>query len=371
MKTQSQIFERNSNFELLRIIAMLLIVSYHFIFHLNIDINDISFFPNKLLINLFMFNGKLDANIFMLISGYFLIKSKFKLKKLIKLYISTTLCSIMIVLLLSLFDCPLQITDYLKSFFPIFFNVYWFITSYFIIYVFTNYINKFLYMLSKREYFILLILLGIVLSLFPSFFSIKMIGENNFLWLLFIYMIGGYINLYVHNKKKISNILIGIMIYLIAVFSSFLFQYLGNFYSVFNKFQFYFSKQFSMFLLLSSIFVFLGFCNIKLKNKKINSISSTMIGVYLIHDNYLLRKVLYFDILKNNLYINSHFFVFRILITIFTVFIVSIILTKIYQYIFYKIFNKNYKKLEFKIKNSEMIKKINKKINHYFNLCEE
>ena len=371
MKLKSQNIDRNSNFEILRIIAMLLIVSYHFVFHLNIDINKIIFFPNKLIVNLFMFNGKLGVNIFMLISGYFLIHSKFNLKKAIRLYINTTIISIIIVLILSVFNFPLQMVDYIKSFFPIFFNVYWFITSYFIIYIFTDYINKFINSLTKKEYFCLLILLGVLLALLPSLFSIKMVGENNFLWLLFIYLIGGYINLYVKNDKIFSNIFLGISMYLIAVLSSFFFQQLGKYYYVFDKYQFYFSKQYSIFLLLASIFIFLGFRNIKFKSKNINLIASTMMGVYLIHDNYLLRKVLYFNILKNDLYINSHYFVYRIIITICIIFIVSVVLTLIYHYIFNKMFNKIYNKMKNKIKYSNKIQKLTKKVNCYFNLLEE
>ena len=86
--------KRSSNIELLRIVSMLLIVSYHVILHLDIDTSTISIIPNRILINLFMFNGKFGVNLFMLISGYFLIHTKFKIKNMLKLFINTSICTI-------------------------------------------------------------------------------------------------------------------------------------------------------------------------------------------------------------------------------------------------------------------------------------
>lgn len=364
MKTESN-KKRSSNIELLRIVAMLLIVSYHVILHLDIDTSTISIIPNRILINFLMFNGKFGVNLFMLISGYFLINAKFKLKNALKLFINTSICAIAILALLFFLKVPIGITDYIQNIFPMFFNVYWFITTYFVIYLLINYINRFLQNLPQKKYFILLIILGIVLSVLPSFFHIVMVNNNNFVWLIYLYFIGAYIKLYIPIKNKSAKyIVIGVFIYGLGVLSAFVFQYLGTKYTIFLEQQFYFAKQFSIFLLLASIFIFLGFLGLNTKiSTKINTIASGMIGVYLIHDNYLLRKYLYFDVFQNNLFVNSPYFGLRILLTIILIFICSTILTLLYKQTIGKCVDKGCQILEEKIMNSKSLKNINKKFN--------
>ena len=70
---------RNAAFELLRIIAMLFIIAHHFYVHGGFS----SISPtNKALMTFFEFGGKFGVAIFVMISGYFLVNSKFKIKKL-------------------------------------------------------------------------------------------------------------------------------------------------------------------------------------------------------------------------------------------------------------------------------------------------
>ena len=88
-----------------------------------------------------------------------------------------------------------------------------------------------------------------------------------------------------------------------------------------------------------------------------------MIGVYLIHDNYLLRKYLYFDVFQNNLFVNSPYFGLRILLTIILIFICSTILTLLYKQTIGKCVDKGCQILEEKIMNSKSLKNINKKFN--------
>ena len=74
---------RLSNFELLRIISMLLIVAHHFSVHSHLisDTPIINVYLQRALAT----GGKVAVNLFVLISGYFMINSTFKFKKLLKL----------------------------------------------------------------------------------------------------------------------------------------------------------------------------------------------------------------------------------------------------------------------------------------------
>lgn len=75
---------RKSNFELMRIIAMLMIVLWHVIIYGNI----LGIYYNSFMSSLFSFLKfflVIRVNLFMLLTGYFQISTKFKFSKIIKI----------------------------------------------------------------------------------------------------------------------------------------------------------------------------------------------------------------------------------------------------------------------------------------------
>lgn len=80
---------RSSNIELLRIIMMIAIIAHHFVVNSGItklyDFNNIT--GNMIFLQIFGFAGKAMINGFLLISGYFMIKSKTSFKKILRLYL--------------------------------------------------------------------------------------------------------------------------------------------------------------------------------------------------------------------------------------------------------------------------------------------
>lgn len=89
---------RESNFELLRIIAMMFIFVYHYINYGGI-LNVGSYTINKL-IALFLYSGgRVGVNIFILIMGYFMINSKFKIKKVFKMMFQVFFYSVILAIL--------------------------------------------------------------------------------------------------------------------------------------------------------------------------------------------------------------------------------------------------------------------------------
>lgn len=89
---------RNSNLELYRIIVMLLIVAHHYIVNSGLieKISQSPFDANTVSMALLGSWGKTGINCFVLITGYFMCKSRFTLKKLIKLYLQITFYSLII-----------------------------------------------------------------------------------------------------------------------------------------------------------------------------------------------------------------------------------------------------------------------------------
>ena len=64
-----------------------------------------------------------------------------------------------------------------------------------------------------------------------------------------------------------------------------------------------------MLILLLSLFLFLGFKELKVRNSRaINLISSLTFGIYLIHDNWQIRRYLWNNVIKGPLFQESPWF---------------------------------------------------------------
>ncbi|MGL4862403.1 MAG: acyltransferase family protein [Cetobacterium sp.] len=80
--------ERSSNFELLRIFAMVLIVTHHYSIHGNWEFNEV-ISMSKLYIQFLSIGGKLGVNLFIMITGYFMCDSNYRVQTIKKIAIQT------------------------------------------------------------------------------------------------------------------------------------------------------------------------------------------------------------------------------------------------------------------------------------------
>lgn len=318
--------QRNSNLELLRIISMVLIVMHHYAVHGGFQLLEKNLSLNKIIIQILSGGGQLGVNLFILISGYFLIDSKFKINKFLKLVFETFFYSfvIMVVFTVSKSNLNIGIKDIIISFLPITYSSYWFVTCYIVLYLFIDNINPTIKALDKKKYFQLILLLLLLLCIIPSF-TLGKPGYSQFVWFIFVYLVAGYIKLYpckfMFNFK--INFILGILFYLIVLFSFIIFDYLGIPDTFFGKGVTHFAQTNSIFIFLSSVFTFLAFKNIKMKNYKLlNVISSTTFGIYLIHDNFLMRKFIwgeYFKVYEHFKDTNLLFYSLKIIILVFII----------------------------------------------------
>lgn len=136
MNLNKSIIERNLNFELLRIIAMFMVVMLHvngfggLLNGYNPTLHPIPF----LISNFIEFLCIIAPNLYVLISGYFLSNKKysFKIEKFFQLILVTCFWSWMIGLVSCLF-LKANIGDFLFSgIFPVLSRRYWFVTDYII-----------------------------------------------------------------------------------------------------------------------------------------------------------------------------------------------------------------------------------------------
>ena len=315
--------QRNSNLEILRIISMLFIVSCHFVNKGFGDYNLVISNPNNYLIYFLDLFGKVGVDIFILISAYFMINSKFTLKKLLVLggeiyFYSLMLCLIMLMLVPTM---PITPTEILKTIFAIS-HGYWFMTCYIVLMLFSPFLNKFIKGLSKNTLLKLLLLLIIIWSIYPTFTGTSLMYGDSFgygfmAWFIVLYFMGAFIRLHLDVKQFSSKKLFVLLIASIALLylGSAIIGQLGiliNMESLTNgeisgnmAFEF-FTRENKFFVLTTSVVLFLIFLKRnEFSNKYINYIAGSVLGVYLIHVNVFVREYLWKSLINVSSYYNS------------------------------------------------------------------
>ena len=355
--------ERQSNFELLRIIAMIMIVAHHLTIHcfavqlgdkslyaLGESFNKAIFFKKLLLPQLFMTGGKIANIIFVLITGYFLIDRKINITKQIKKIFSQLAFVVPIIVFVSFLFYRYHSNTFIGiQNFNILNSDYWFIGYYIgIISIAYIFLNKFLNKLKKKEYDILLAIMFSILSIAFLRNSISDISPNILTLFvgIFIYSLGGYIRLYSPFKNIRTIILFFIII--ISIIALCINNYNNTLVNIniaqSNNMQGTYQSligysEYSIFCLLIGISTFEIFRRIKMKNIRIiNYISSSTFMIYLLHDNDFFRNVWRETNWIEVYYNNSVKFIFLYLMWLAIIFGIGILIYTIY-YLILKLIN--------------------------------
>ena len=301
---------RQSNIELLRIVAMLLIICHHFSLYSGFNYPTDTLSINRLWVQFVQMGGKIGVNIFILISGYFLVSAQsIKTSKIVKFWGQVffySMCTFVIFVASGL--RPFGIEELIHHLFPIIFAQWWFPTLYFLLLLLAPYINRFLRTMDRLQYACFLVVLSIIWCIIPTFTE-QMMQCNLLLCSIFVYSIGGYIKTFNVKVKSSSLKLIGLAIFTIGLtFSTvILFDYLGIKHSFFANRITTFYDMWDLPIIIISVLLFLGFIKINIPyNKYINAISAATFGVYLIHENGYIRPIIWDSIFKTVSYSNSN-----------------------------------------------------------------
>ncbi len=311
--------QRDMNFELLRIISMLFIIALHYISHSGLEQRLESYSFNWVFIDFVKEISIIAVNLYVLITGYYMIKSNITVKKVVYIWTLTVFYSILLLIFSIILGRKLGIVAVIKAFLPFSSGIYWFVTAYIALYILLPFINKFLLSLSKKQYqlllFILLLMIVVVKSIFPDNIYIEPSTKGNHLsWLIYVYMLGSYIRLWYDRKVMKKNICL-LIPFLIALFVAIIRLISGKYFGIsINRLL----SAVNIFNFISMVCMFLYFRELQIKNVKVNyiisKISSTTFAVYLIHNNPSFRPLLWRKVMGTFSFINSpslliHFFI--------------------------------------------------------------
>lgn len=347
---------RESGIELLRIISMVIIVFHHFAIHSDIDFGNSEL--NEFIMHLFSIGGKLGVNIFVFISGYFLVKSKFNLKKTVMLVLQVFFWSVVCMSVICLFGLADPKPEKIfQSFFPLMYQMYWFASAYFVMYLLSPFLNIFINAATKKQLQTLLVLIFVLWSVLGTIMNSNF-SMSDLTWFIFLYILAAYIRIYPNKQTEkvgLNFALFGACIVLdgilLGVFQKFGWQL--SFLYMETKQERCLIKANHILIILAAIFIFLAFKNIKIGNiKSINLIASATFGVYLIHDNAFVRPWLWKEFLDTQSYADSRLFIFYAIAVVLAIYISCTVLELLRKFLIEKPISKLYDIIEPKVKNA-------------------
>ena len=333
-----QTIQRNSRLELLRILCMLMIVAYHYSIY-GFYSDDVLFSSNKTLIELLSLGGETGVSVFVLISGYYMVSSRYSFRKFM-LYLGQiwfyTIGSLLLFLLVFPRSGLVDRSMISMSLLPLSKGHYWFATSYFVLMLLSPFLNVFISKASRSQLLAAIwTLLGVYLLL-PAFFDIYL-THSTIARFLTLYLTAGYIRLYSTGRPGRFRRYLAVTLALAAfavlwiAAANLLGRRLNNAFLLNHANVFSHSMLFAyaMALALFLVFVSASPCC----SKTINRLAALTFGVYLFHENQLLRSM-WQSIFKTAQFVNSPWLPLHALCAIVSVYVAGSLLEFLRQHTF-------------------------------------
>lgn len=338
---------RIAGIELLRSVAMLMVITLHYldkggILVPLIERQGIAGYLAWLLKSFCI----VAVNTYVLVSGYFLVEAGFKLRRLIYLVLQLLFYSLLVPAVLVLCGMvPMQeltLYHFLNYIFPLQMNHYWFATAYIFMYMFVPVLSVGVKQMTQKQLQTVIVLLLIVFSLEKTILPFQLTSDEHgydVVWFLCLFLIAAYIRFY--GIPKLNKSWKGFLLYAGSCMGIFLLAVVIAFFSNrLDKFAYFVDNTFNynhILCLLGAVGLFLGFLNWKMPEGKAAKIARAIapytFGVYLLHENREFRY-LWPELLGVTQYGDGQWSVLHWLISIAVVFIVGIMVDYVRSLLF-------------------------------------
>lgn len=296
--------QRNSSIELLRLVAMLMIVIGHttstvggiadsiILSDYTIDLRNNTTEIWRFILILFEYFGSIGNAIFIVISSWFLTNSKkINYIKIVRMIVDVSIFSGIIMFMFILCGYKLPLVYMIKTMFSVTLSNYWFITCYILIYIIHPWINYIINSMTQRTLLKTVLILNVFYGII-NFIFWHALEYSRLIGFLMIYFTVAYVKKYMKNHSScfrwnmacLCSSIVGFFCLMVIT------NILG--YSV----SFCRNKMLHWTQFICPFFVAMGIASMniltKIKcrfNKIINLCSSTIIYIYLIHENLLIR----------------------------------------------------------------------------------
>lgn len=294
---------RMANLELLRCLAMMMVVVLHYLG------------KGELLADLFA--ERLDStgvaawllesfcmvavNVYMFLSGYFLCTSSFKLSRLLQLWLQVWLYSAVFGILGAaagiVAETPVDTHYFLTLIFPISMGHYWFMTAYVFLYLLLPFVGAGIKHMTKSQMRLAIALLLAVFCILKSILPLRLEMDEkgyNCLWYLCVFVTAAYVRRFgmsfLEKKSRAVSMYVAccLMAFAGTMGLHFIYVRTGRLGTILDMCMGY--NHIFPFLAALGLFVF--FLKLKVPDKiahVINKVAPYTLGVYLLHENLGLR----------------------------------------------------------------------------------
>lgn len=296
---------RQANYELLRIIAMFMVVTLHYLNHTGMLLTAGGEGGGARFLGMLVESFCIVAvNVYVMISGYFLVEAGFKVKRIVTLVCQVLFYAVMIPLImmgsgLAVGGGESGIYRLQQYLFPLQSEHYWFAASYVYLYLFTPVLNAAVKAMSRKQMRItiggLLLLFCGLKSVVPIRFAMDRFGYD-FGWFLCVYLLAAYIRLYgcpfIRDAKRAWRLYIGCCLLIFAMGAG---LYMIN--AKTGKFAYYMEVPYHynfILCLLGAAGLFMAFRYVRIPKGKVSELicklSPLTFGVYLFHEHIDIRN---------------------------------------------------------------------------------
>ena len=328
--TGESTLQRSSNLELFRIITMLLIIAHHYVVNSGLMNADGPMRANPLAFNtvfLWLFGawGKTGINCFVLITGYFMCRSKITVKKFMKLLLEIMFYKIAIYAIFLITGYVQFSADGLiRALLPLYSVAQNFPGCFLLFYLLIPFLNITLQHMNERQHLRLVVLLGFIYVILGSVFGAN-VQFNYVTWFVVLYFVAAYVRMYpkalFDNTRLWAALAAGTLLICVACILGF--HFLGQKIKVVNGYSL--MTDSNKILAFAAAFCgFMFFKNVNIKQSRfINTVAASVFGVLLIHSGSAqMRTLVWVDILQVTQVYESPFMIvhaFFSIIAIFTV----------------------------------------------------
>ncbi len=301
---QSEVKLRKSNIELLRVLAMLMIITLHYLDKggILVEFSEMSTWNHYLawLAEGFCY---VAVNLYVLISGYFLVQSKFSFQKLFVLWAQIAFYSWLIggIFLLTgqAGENATSLYELIFIVFPVTSGHYWFATVYVLLFAIAPFLNAGIERMNRKQHLSCIAVLLVIFSAWNTIipFTIPITNHEgmDIAWFVCIYMIAAYLRKYPDCMKLkkyqyvIGYVLCSVLIFVTGLLLLFVDSKVGKLGGYATNWYAYNSLP----VLCGSVCLFVAFVKTEIKGKYlgriINTMASATFGVYLIHEHRYMR----------------------------------------------------------------------------------
>lgn len=316
--------ERNTNLELFRVVVMLAIIAHHYVVNSGLTQKMYAYPETHSALFLYLFGawGKTGINCFVMITGYFMCKSRITFTKFLKL-----------VLQVQFYKCIISVIFWIIGYEAFSMEGLWrilipvlsvdanFPGCYAVFFLLIPFLNILIQNLTEKKHLLLLLMcLGFYTGL--GTLGLGTVTVNYVSWFVVLYLAASYIRMY--PKPIFDNChfwgVAAVVSFGLSVVSIFLRLHLISV----TKVYYFLADSHKVLAFTNGLTGFVFFKNLRLKhNKLINAMGATTYGVLLIHANSAsMRKFLWRDLLNNTAFFGSAQLVVHAFISVIAIFAV-------------------------------------------------